>query len=76
MKAFVLVKVATGREREAMNALHRIPTLGDVHLLFGDYDYLLTIESSDCNALSRLVTQRVRKIPGVERTTTLLEAPL
>lgn len=75
MKAFVLVKVATGRENEAMKALHAIPTLEDVHFLFGDYDYIVTINSPDCSALSRLVTHRLRKIPGIERTVTLLEAP-
>ena len=75
MKAFVLVKVAAGREKEALKALHAIPTLEDVHFLFGEFDYILTIASPDYAAISRLVTQRVRKIPGIVRTATLVEAP-
>ena len=76
MKAFVLVKVATGREKETMKAIRAIPVIEDAHFLFGDFDYILTVSSSDYFALSRLVSQRVRKLPGVERTATLLEAPM
>lgn len=76
MKAYVLLKVATGHENEAMKALHALPALDDVHFLFGEFDYILTLSSPDYLALSRLVTLRVRKIPGVEKTMTLLEAPI
>ncbi len=76
MRAYVLLKIATGREKEAMKALKAIPSLEDVHFLFGEYDYILTINSPDQLALSRLVWHRLRKIPGIERTATLLEAPM
>ncbi len=76
MRAFVLVKVATGHEVEAMKALRAIPNVGDVHFLFGEFDYILSVDSTSWEGLSRLLSQRVRRIPGVEQTVTLLEAPI
>lgn len=76
MRAYVLVKVQTGREREALDALQSITSLEEIDFLFGEYDYILTIQATDTATLARLITTRVRKAPGVLQTTTLLEAPV
>lgn len=76
MKAYVLVKVTTGQERQVMEALLDIPNVHDVHVLFGDYDYMIEIESADSAALGRLVTDQIRKVPGVEKTMTLMVTSL
>ncbi len=75
MRAYVLVKVQTGRERDALDALDGIAALEEIDFLFGEYDYILTLQSSDTATLARLITTRVRKAPGVVQTQTLLEAP-
>ena len=76
MRAYVLLKVATGREREILDTLKGIPNLEDIYFLFGEWDYILAVQASDTAALSRLVTQRIRKLPGMAQTMTLIEAPL
>ena len=76
MRAYILVKVETGREREALDAIRSIPAVEEIDVLFGEYDYILTIHATDTATLARLITMRVRKAPGVTQTTTLLEAPL
>ena len=76
MRAYILVKVKTGREREALDALQGIAALEEVDVLFGEYDYIVVLQAEDTAALARLVTMRVRKAPGAIQTTTLLEAPL
>jgi len=76
MRAYVLVKVATGREREVIETLHGIASLEEIHFLFGEYDYILTLTAPDTQALARLVTTRIRRAPGILRTVTLLEAPI
>ena len=75
MRAYVLVKVRTGQEREALDALESIASLEEIDFLFGEYDYILTIQSTDSATLARLITTRIRRAPGVIQTTTLLEAP-
>ena len=76
MRAYILVKVATGMEREALDALKGLATLEEINFLFGEYDYILTLEAVDTVTLSRLISGRIRKAPGVIQTMTLLEAPL
>ena len=76
MRAYVLVKVRTGQEREALDALHDIASLEEIDFLFGEYDYILTLQATDTETLARLITTRIRKAPGVLQTVTLLEAPL
>lgn len=76
MRAYILVKVKTGRERDALDTLQGIAAVEEIDVLFGEYDYILTLWAEDTAALARLITMRVRKAPGVVQTTTLLEAPL
>ncbi len=75
MRAYVLVKVKTGMEREALDALQGIASLEEIDFLFGEYDYILTIQATDTATLARLITTHIRSAPGVLQTTTLLEAP-
>ncbi len=76
MRAYVLVKVTTGKEREALDSLKGIASLEEINFLFGEYDYILTLQATDTVTLSRLITTRVRRAPGVVQTMTLLEAPM
>jgi DNA-binding Lrp family transcriptional regulator len=76
MRAYILVKVATGKEREALDSLKGIPSLEEINFLFGEYDYILTLQTMDTVTLSRLISNRIRKTPGVIQTMTLLEAPM
>ncbi len=76
MRAYVLVKVTTGMERQALDFLKGIASLEEINFLFGEYDYILTLQATDTVSLARLISSRVRKAPGVVQTMTLLEAPL
>lgn len=76
MRAYVLVKVMIGREREALDAFQDIASLEEINFLFGEYDYILTLQAPDTVTMARVVVDRVRKAPGVARTSTLLEAPM
>lgn len=75
MRAYVFVRVATGHEREVLEALQSVTSVEEIHFLFGDWDYILSIHAPDTQSLSRLIGQRIRSLPGVLRTMTLLEAP-
>ncbi len=76
MRAYVLVKVQTGMEREVVDSLKDIASLEEINFLFGEYDYILTLQATDTVTLSRLISNRIRKSPGVTQTMTLLEAPI
>jgi len=75
VRAYVLVKVTTGRERAVFDKLNEIAGLEEIHYLFGDWDYILSIRTTDTISLSRLITERIRRTPGIAQTHTLIEAP-
>ncbi len=75
MRAYVLVRVKTGAEREVLDAFQSIASLEEINFLFGEYDYILTLQATDTATLARLITTRIRQAPGVLQTVTLLEAP-
>ncbi len=76
MRAYVLMKVTVGMERTVMEQITGIPGLEEVHVLFGDYDYILALQAPDVSALTQVITNKIRKLHGVEKTVTLLEAPI
>jgi len=76
MRAYVLIKVGMGREKDVMESLQNIAAIREIHFLFGEYDYLLSLDVPDTTALARLVSMRIRKVAGVEQTATLVEAPI
>lgn len=76
MRAFILVKIATGKEREAIDSFQNIPGLEEINFLFGDYDYILTLQAPDTVTMARVIRNRIRKSPGTLQTITMIEAPM
>jgi DNA-binding Lrp family transcriptional regulator len=75
MLAYVLLKVEVGAEKKVTAQLSNIGEFMEAYVLFGDYDYIIELEAPSIQALARIVTHKIRRIQGVEKTITLLEAP-
>ena len=75
MLAYVLLKVEVGAEKKVTAQLNDIGEFKEAYVLFGDYDYIIELEASSIQTLARIVTHKIRRINGVEKTITLLEAP-
>ncbi len=45
-------------------------------ILFGEYDLFALLECEDFGALSDIIVNNIRNIPGVESTRTLTAAPM
>ena len=68
---FVLISAAPGEEQHVYAALQRVPEITELHPLFGEYDLIAKIESSDYEALGAIVVNGIRSITGVTDTKTL-----
>jgi DNA-binding Lrp family transcriptional regulator len=75
MLAYVLLKVEVGAEKKVTAQLSNIGEFKEAFVLFGDYDYIIELEAPSIQELARIVTHKIRRIRGVEKTITLLEAP-
>lgn len=70
--AFVLITTATGKEGQVLEHLRKLPGLSEVHQLFGQFDMIVKMETVDYDVLCEEVLGKIRTIPGVTSTRTLI----
>ncbi|HJX04429.1 MAG TPA: Lrp/AsnC ligand binding domain-containing protein [Thermoplasmata archaeon] len=70
--AYVLITTATGKENLVLDNLRKIQGLSEVHQLFGQFDMIVRIETKDYDLLCDEVLGKIRTIPGVTSTRTLI----
>jgi len=77
-RAFLLINVATGKEDIIVEKLLKLKEIHEVHIVPGDYDLLAVIEVETGlikpapEKLGEIVKGKVRKIPGISHTMTLI----
>jgi DNA-binding Lrp family transcriptional regulator len=76
VSAFILVKVGTGEHlsfaKSAKDEMSKIKGVKSVFGVFGRYDLVLQIEAANLEELSRIITDKIRAIPGVQSTESLI----
>ena len=71
-KAFVLIEVAVGKDKEVIAALSRLKGVKSADSVTGPYDMIAVIEGQDLNDIGDLVTAKIGRITGITRTVTCL----
>ena len=74
MKAYVQIAVESGKEVVVQAALKKIPQCKEAHVVFGDWDIISLLEIADPGELALLIVSKIRPIPGVKITKTLVVA--
>ena len=72
--AYVLITTATGKEGYVLEQMRKLPGLSEVHQLFGQFDLIARIETKDYDVLCDDVLGKIRTIPGITSTRTLISA--
>jgi len=70
--AIVLINTEIGAESEVVNALSKIDGVKEIYEVYGMYDIVVKIEAESHEALRELVINKIRKIPQVRGTTTMI----
>lgn len=76
MRAFVLCKLAPGKEQKAVQKIRAIAGVQDVFMTFGGWDVILAAEADTVDKLSGLIVSQVRGVDGVSATETLVTTNL
>ncbi len=74
MRAYVLIRVHSGDERELLRHLRQVQSIVRADFTFGPYDVITEVEAPDLTSLGRLVSETIRCQPGVIETVTCLVA--
>ena len=76
MRAFVLCKLAGGKEQKAVQSIRAIPGVTEVFMTFGGWDVILSAEADTIDKLCGLVVSQIRGVDGVAGTETLVTTNL
>ena len=71
-EAFVLITCDLGAEREVIERLKHIDHVKEVQGTFGAYDIIAKLASERPDSIKEAITWRIRKIPSVRATLTLM----
>lgn len=71
--SYVLLVTEVGKEYEVVQELKKIKGVEEVKAVYGEFDIVSRIEGADLKAMDEAVT-KLRKIPGVIRTVTLISS--
>ena len=73
MKVCILIRVAPGKGKAALEAVKRFSAIKKVHLVFGRYDIVAFAEAQNYEAVSTL-TANINAIKELKSTESLIEA--
>ncbi len=71
-RAFVLINVESGSEDDVLRELRNIEGVEEAYFSYGVYDIITKIKASTMELLKEMVTRRVRTLPKVRSTLTLI----
>jgi DNA-binding Lrp family transcriptional regulator len=70
--AYVLFKVSSGSEREVCQKLIGFDEVLHADIIFGEYDVVAKVETPELSKLEEFVSLKVRNVPNVLVTSTMI----
>lgn len=71
-KALILINTEVGAEEEVLQSVRSIEGVKNACIVYGVYDLFVEIESETIDKLKDIVTNRIRKLPKVRSTVTMI----
>ncbi len=68
----VLVRLNAGKEKQTLKQIKEIKGVAHVSAVYGRWDLVVDIEAEDIRAMTHVVIEQIRAIPGIASTETLV----
>jgi DNA-binding Lrp family transcriptional regulator len=75
VKAYVLVVADPGQTKRVWTALNELPGIVECHEVMGPYDIVAELEVENLTDVPPILSEKIRGIPGIESTTSLVSFP-
>jgi len=72
VKAYILIKAIVGHEDSVLKEMLSLSVTEEAHKVFGPYDIVAEVRGRDMETLVEIITDKVRKIKGIEDTQSIL----
>lgn len=70
--AIILINAEIGSEEEVFNEISKIEGVTEAYVVYGVYDIIAKVESEDMEKLKEIVASKIRKLPKVRSTLTMI----
>lgn len=70
--AYILVNCTLGSEEKIIAEIAKLPDISEVRGTYGVHDVFVKVKSESTEAMNHTVTNKIRKIPGITSTVTLV----
>jgi Lrp/AsnC family leucine-responsive transcriptional regulator len=74
VKAYIMINVKTGTEDEVCEKVLKFSEVEEAAAIYGEFDLILKVKAKDMNSLDRLIVDKLRSIPDIILTATMLIA--
>jgi DNA-binding Lrp family transcriptional regulator len=68
----VLVRLNAGREKSTLKSIKETKGVAHVSAVYGRWDVVVDVEAEDLPGMTQVVVEKIRAIPGVASTETLV----
>jgi DNA-binding Lrp family transcriptional regulator len=75
IKAYILVATDPGQTKNVYDAIKAVPGVVECHEVMGPYDIVAELEVDNLTDVPPILSGRIRAIPGIESTTSLVTFP-
>ncbi len=74
VKAYIMMNVKTGTEDAVCEKVLKFSEVEEAAAIYGEYDLVLKVAAKDMDRLDKLIVDRLRAIPDILLTATMLIA--
>ena len=75
IKAYVLVVTNPGATKSVVDAIAHVAGVKELHEVMGPYDVVIELEVASLSDVPPILSDKIRTIPGIESTTSLVTFP-
>ena len=69
---FALLSISPLHEKTVFDSLKNVSEIIEIHPLFGEYDILVKIQTTDIDGIGEVVIKKIRALKGIVDTKTLI----
>ena len=70
--AYILVNCAVGSEEKIINEIAKLSDVKEVRGTYGVHDIFVKVKADNTEILNQTITSKIRKVPGITSTVTLV----
>jgi len=74
IEAYIMMNIKSGAEDEVCEKLTTYKEVEEVAVIYGEYDAIIKVKTEDMKALDGFIIQKLRSIPNIFLTATMLIA--